>query len=341
MTSATSIITTLTLLMLILSSLSIIGLSPIVAGEDGLIIVVTFASLANDLQPLLAPGDKLYSITPPGIDPHEYQLTPNDIELLRSADIIVSTGHAPFEIEIRKLVSSGEIKATLIEIPSIEGIKILNNPVTNTPNYHMIIYDPVNYKIFIEEIAEAMARKNPSYKDYYEDKARTIVSEINALLSYSNCLDVRAVSDTPMTQYAVSWLGIKITHLLVKEHGVAATPGDIEEIKKALQNNEVDIVVVTSPESLSATKHLIELAKEYQKPVLYVPSPLVQKSILEKLHDIVSQVKNLTIGLSKTSFTQFEEDNAYSNNIIMIMASTIIASLAIIVILYMLRRRGV
>ena len=72
-------------------------------------------------------------------------MTLGDVAKLREADVIVSTTHAPFETQIVEMVKSGEIKARLVEILRIKGIKILKNPAISTPNYHWPIYDPSNY----------------------------------------------------------------------------------------------------------------------------------------------------------------------------------------------------
>ncbi|MET1100861.1 MAG: zinc ABC transporter substrate-binding protein, partial [Pyrodictiaceae archaeon] len=116
--------------------------------DKGLLIVTTFPNLVWDIKQLVCKDDRVKSIVPLGVDPHEYQLTPSDIQLLAKADIIVSTAHTPFEEDIRSLTLEGKLYATLIEIPRIPGIRILRNPVTGQPNYHMLIYDPENYKIF-------------------------------------------------------------------------------------------------------------------------------------------------------------------------------------------------
>ncbi|MEM3892849.1 MAG: hypothetical protein QXR12_02735, partial [Thermofilum sp.] len=51
-------------------------------GVGGLRIAVTFPSLYEDVKALLCEGDTVVSIAPPGVDPHEYQLSPKDVELL-------------------------------------------------------------------------------------------------------------------------------------------------------------------------------------------------------------------------------------------------------------------
>ncbi|HIP25359.1 MAG TPA: ABC transporter substrate-binding protein, partial [Archaeoglobus profundus] len=111
-------------LVVLLLSLLLLG------SAKGLTIIVTFPNLEEDIK-LVAPKDVIKSIVPVGVDPHTYQLTPDDIESLKRADVIISTAHTHFEMKIKKMVENGEIKAKLVEIPEIPGIKILKNPVTH------------------------------------------------------------------------------------------------------------------------------------------------------------------------------------------------------------------
>ncbi len=253
---------------------------------SGLNIVVTFPNLKEDIK-LIAPNDNVTSVAKPGVDPHLYQLTPNDVKMLKNADLIISTAHAPFEIEIRNLIKSGEIKAKLIEIPKIPHIKILKIPGTEIPNYHMPIYDPKNYETFLKFVANVLEEMNP--RGGYIGRAVEVCRKVDEIVAKTKKLNIKAVADTPAVQYAVSWLNVTIVHLLVKAPGVPATPKDIMDVEKAMK--DVQLVVVTN-DSI-ASKTLLRLAKEYGKPVLTIPSPIEDKSVLKKLEIISKEVSEL------------------------------------------------
>ena len=267
--------------------------APAMAGHGGVKVIVTFHNLVHDVKPLLCKGDSIDSVAPPGVDPHDYQLTPADVEKLRSADVIISTAHVPFEMRIRGLVSSGEIEARLIEIPKIPGVRLLENPETGNPNYHMPIYDPSNYKAFIEYIAKVLDGIRPECAQNYDGRAAEIVRKVNSIAAAPR-LNVVAVADTPVSQYAVSWMGVKVKYLMIKEHGAPATPVDIERIISAMKSGEVHLVVVTEPAKLKASQQLLEYAKEYGIPVLEVPSPTGERSMPEKLEDIALRARATT-----------------------------------------------
>ena len=260
--------------------------------REGLTVVSTFTSLVPDIEQLTEPGDKVIGLTPEGVDPHEYQLTPRDVSLLRSASIIVSTGHAPFEARIRELAERGELKALLIEVPEVPGLVLKRNPVLGTPNYHMPIYDPENYKAFMRYLAVKMGELRPGEKERYLLKYREIAREIDEIARSTPRLNMTAVALTPLIQYAVEWTGIKVKYLLVKEHEAPLTPEDIARIERAAEKGLINLAVTLKLDKVApASEKLKEIALKYSLKIIEVPSPLEKKTIIKKLQEIANQIK--------------------------------------------------
>ncbi|ADI31568.1 metal ABC transporter substrate-binding protein [Staphylothermus hellenicus] len=261
----------------------------------GLFIVVSFPNLISDIKQLTADNDQVVSVAPQGIDPHEYSLTPKNVEDLEKADIIISLAHAPFEKRIHDLYVEGKLKGVLVEIPYIPGIIIRENPATHMPSYHMIIYDPFNYIVFIKYVAQKMGELNPEYKTYYLNKAKEIIKNVSSIIAETPQLNIVGVADTPVTVYSVEWLGIDIRYLLIKEHGVQMTPQDLINVENGIKNKTIQAAIVTEPAVSQASKKLLELANKYSIPIIHVPSPLTQQPIPAKLAVISKEV----IGLSE------------------------------------------
>ncbi len=259
---------------------------------EGLNVIVTFSNLRYDVNLLTCPSDRVESLVPPGVDPHDYELKPEDINALEKADIIVSTAHAPFERLIEEKVASGEIKAELVEIPRL-GLRILTNPTTEQPNYHMPIYDPDNYLTFMERLSEIMARENPEcalhYREGYE-QVRERISEIKEMAPH---LNLSAVAVSPVAQYAVEWTGVKVRYLLLKERGVPATPPELAEIRRRALSGEIGIMVLVGKAKTPLNRKAMEMAEEMGIPWISVPSPLEPRSIPEKLEDVVRSLSNV------------------------------------------------
>jgi zinc/manganese transport system substrate-binding protein len=269
--------------------------------RHGLIIVVSFPNLVDDIKPLLCQGDRVYSLAPPGSDPHSYQLTVKDYRLLKEADLVITTGHAPFEVEVAKKTP----KSKLIVIPyalKASGGKILVNPNTGQENLHMPIYDPENYKIFIRIVAVKLASLNPKCKNFYLSKSKEVESEVDNLVAKAPRLNVDAVGSEPPVQYAVSWMGIHIVKFLLSEHGLSPTPSEITAVRDLLSKGEARLVVImvdSKGEPLTPVDAKLEsIAKKYNVPVLKVPAPYLPGSMLEKLKIVVSEVEGLAGRLS-------------------------------------------
>ena len=272
-------------------TVALLSLTLLLHQAHSLTVVVTFPSLQPDIQQLLCPGDRVISLVPPSVDPHAYQLKPSNIQLLQQADLIISTGHVPFEKQIEELVSKGVIRAELIIIWKIPGIRILRNPDTGQPNLHMPIYDPLNYVAFIKRVATALQRLNPGCFNVYRENAEKVIERVMEMYRSAPRLRMVAVGDAPFTVYAVDWLGLHVEALLVPEPGLPSTPEIYRRITRLL--HEGAVAVVTEPSVSKASQTLLRIAREAGAPVVYVPSPLVQKTIPEKLEYIVEQVERL------------------------------------------------
>ncbi len=258
--------------------------------DHGLRVVVTVASLLPDVKSILCKGDEVFYIAPPGVDPHSYQLTPSDIEKILRADVVVSTGHTPFEYRIRDLCKG---KCVLVEIPRIPGIRVATNPDTNQPNLHMPIYDPYNLEIFVLYLANVFAELRPSKAMCYYQNALNVVEKIASIVSKSPRLDVLAVGDLPPTQYAVEWLGIRIMYLAKPEPQAPSTGTIIDRIENAIARHVVKLIVVINGSRDSSTAMLLHLAERYGLPVVRIPPPLEERSFIDKVESIVKEVKSV------------------------------------------------
>ncbi len=281
----------LSTVLLILLAYSIIGLAD---SSEGLTVVVTIPSLVGDIEEIVCRGDSVLSIVPPGVDPHSYQLTARDYELLSRADVIVSLGHTPFEVSIRRLVEEGKINAVLVEIPKIPDIKLRVNPATGYLNLHLPVYDPGNYVVFIEYLARIMGELNPACFNIYRENALRLIGRINSIVEETPRINAGIVADTPVCQYAVEWSGARVVDLLIREHGVPATPSDIERVERLLRNGSVGLVAVISPPKAPASRRLVELAHEYGVPVLYVPSPTSPTPVIDKIENVSIQLRRMS-----------------------------------------------
>lgn len=282
-------------LLLIVSLLLAPAVPAHAATQKGLTIVATFPGLAEDLKLLACPGDRVVSLLPAGVDPHEYTLTPGDVEVLKSADLVVSTGHTSFELKIESLAASGELRGVVVNILRIPGVRVYDNPATGTPDYHMPIYDPLNYVAFVKYVSWVMAALNMAESSCYAERASSLISRVVELYTRAPYLDAKAIADFPYAVYAVSWLGVEVVGLLVKEEGVAPSPQELAEYEAMVSQRRVGLLVVTAvgSDNPAASSKLLEWSNKYKIPVLKLQSATYNGSVVSKLEFIVGQIAQI------------------------------------------------
>uniref|UniRef100_A0A7J3MXP7 ABC transporter substrate-binding protein n=1 Tax=Ignisphaera aggregans TaxID=334771 RepID=A0A7J3MXP7_9CREN len=273
-----------------------------VGTKDGVHVVVTFPFMLKDVENILCDGDTVYSLVPLGVDPHEYQITPQDFEILSKADLIISTAHTPFETNIKKLIGDGVLKAKLIEIPNIPGIKFLEHPLSGTINYHGLLMDINNYLTFIENVTNTLTFIRHDCSDVYRSKFEEIVSRARVAGVKKLLKDRVAVIDSPILQYLVNSLGAEVKHIVQIEHEVPITPKDIAKAEDVVKTYGNKTIMVVLKESI-ARASLNDIAYRYRVPFVELPNPLSYNSILgyhESVLEMISQDMMSPVPLDKS-----------------------------------------
>ncbi len=265
-------------------------------GGEAALVLTTFPGIDGDLRALLegCPGVEVRSLAPPGSDPHSYNLMPQDVELIRRASIIVSTGHAPFEERVREYAPDKTVVIT--EIP---GMKIRRLP-GGALNLHMPIYDPDNYIVFIRYISQRLASAFPQCNATIMESERSLEAKITSLKGRygGKLLGVRAVAASPLAQYAVAWLGVDIRVYLASGHGSQVSPDQAREARDILKSGGIAIIVVDSRgEPLGeASSYLLNLAEKSGAKVIRVEAPFTPTPIFRKIEQVAFEAAQVIGG---------------------------------------------
>jgi len=300
---------------------SLLELGNIVSSESTTFIIVTAPPLKGDVERVVCTGDIVISLVPPGVDIHEYQLSISNLELLKKASLIVSTGHTSFELKIKELVERGELSAILLDTLEIPGLKLSKNPVTGQLNYHMPVKDPVNYVLFISRLVEDLASLNPEKAEcYYSNYIKLIRELYTSVLVYRGDYTGLAIVDSPHSQYYVEWIGFKVVWMLKYEEDIPVTTKSLEVFREFLANNSVKVVFVA--EDFPHYSFIVEEASKYNVLVVKTPSPTSNVSILDGLKQVVEQLKNSTITETTVTSSVGVEKNTYTTTLWMMITLT-------------------
>jgi zinc transport system substrate-binding protein len=111
-------------------------------------IVAAFYPLAFAAQQLAPPGTQIVNLTPPGVEPHDLELSPKSVAKLHSADLVILLGHG-FQPEVEAAAGHGSRVLRLLDSPG------LNRFPDNDPHVWL---DPVRYTLLVRRIAAALHR---------------------------------------------------------------------------------------------------------------------------------------------------------------------------------------
>ncbi|WP_457751802.1 metal ABC transporter solute-binding protein, Zn/Mn family [Thermococcus sp.] len=261
-------------LVIIMIILLLIPLTGTVSAESQKpLVVTTISPLAGIVTDAFGDSVRVEYIIPPGADPHEYQLTTSQIELLQKADVIVTTGgHLPIEKKIAELQKEGVIRGRALFIDDYKrnGFRYLKEHWYNDKdNPHGVWADPYNALAIAKATEEALMQADPANAETYEVDYESFKERVlSIVLSYRALVkeNTTAVIQMPPDQYAIEWLGIKAVAAIKPEEEVPAIGVD-SLVKTAMKTSMVVYTRESSDQLKSAAK---ELAAKSGKPTAEV-----------------------------------------------------------------------
>lgn len=236
------------------------------------LIVVSIPPLAEIVREAFGESVEVVYLIPLGADPHQAQLTTQQIEQIKKATIIVTSGgHLPIEQNIRELKKAGDIKARVLWIDDYqrEGFSYLEKRWMEGKNEHGIWLDPRNGLAIARAVKKALIEKDPLNAGVYEKKFQTFEERIITIMNSYKVLigklnkNVTAIIEMPSMQYAVEWLGVRSIEAIKPEEEYPAK--SIDELLTSSENFDLIVYSTNSPEQLKIAAE--DLAKRSGKPL--------------------------------------------------------------------------
>ncbi len=267
-------------------------------------IVVSFPAYDQVLKEAFPQAEVILLTRDAASDPHQYQLTPADLQLLYSLtekDVIISTAHAPFELKIAELAKEGKIKAYVIDVRTFQLYLTWDNRLVKLEdeehgevdhedhehgpvNIHDHgIYPPNVFKL-VEEVSWRTGLQ-PN-KEFLER-----LRALNA--TYCCRFGGRAVALTPAAQYLLHWLGFRDVVVLVKEPGVPPSPADLQKALQYVRDGAPAVAVAVSGGALRIVDQFLQKAKEMGIQPKIITSDF-SKGYLSALENATRQIAEST-----------------------------------------------
>jgi ABC-type Zn uptake system ZnuABC Zn-binding protein ZnuA len=137
--------------------------------------IIAVESFLGDIAQNVA-GDRLKidTLIPIGVDPHVYELTPQDLRKLMDAQLIIANG-AGLESWLQKAISNAGGSATIIK--AADGLVSRSAPEED-PHFWL---DPTKVIQYVKNIRDGLTLVDPSGKDIYARNAEAYSAQLTTL----------------------------------------------------------------------------------------------------------------------------------------------------------------
>lgn len=244
-------------------------------------------------------GDTIESslIIPPGIEPHDFDPTINQIQTISSADVLVYNGLG-IENWLTKIGPPHKIDAS-------NGVNVSYFDSRNMTLDPHVWLDPVLAKKQVENIRDGLISIDPSNKDTYNSNADSFLAELDELDrtirdQLESCIKKDFISFHNSFSYFAKRYGL--TQHSITESGPEAevTPARLAEIINVAKNLGLNVIYT---EELMDPRYAQVIAQEIPNGKVLVLSPIegltkneqiAGTGYIDKMHE---DIRNLSMGL--------------------------------------------
>ncbi len=238
---------------------------PLFSEENAISIVATTSMIADTVRSIGQGYVKVKGLMGPGIDPHSYRHTRNDIVSMTKADLTLRHG-LDLEAQMEDFFADLSRKRSVVAVTNtINPKKLLDYP-GQTGRYDPHVWmDPILWSLVTDQIALALSKAKPAKKDEFQTSATNYKSVLNELNNYAkNVLStVPSKSRVLITAHdAFGYFGKTYGFEVIGVQGISTNSEAglyrIKEIVDLLVEREISAVFVESSVSDRNMRALIE-----------------------------------------------------------------------------------
>ena len=254
-------------------------------GKDKLKIVTSIAPLAYFIENIGGDRVDVTTLIPPGGNPHTYEPTPRQMNILSRADLFVKAGSGiEFELmwmgKIESLnknmpVCDSSKGIILIDTDDHEDDQVEEHEQEDIHSHHgrkdpHIWLSPVNAIIISENIKTSLSEIDPEYSDYYYKNLSSLINDLKALKqTISNSL--KDISKRQIFIFHPAWAyfarDFDFKQIPVEFSGREPTPKRLGKLIKRAKKEDIK-VIFSSPQFSKKSAEVI--AREIKGKVLFI-----------------------------------------------------------------------
>jgi zinc transport system substrate-binding protein len=136
-------------------------------------ITTSFYPLFFFTKEIVADRADVYTVTPSGSEPHDYEPTPQDMANIESSDLLIINGgrFEPWATNVRAILSSSRV--SVVAVQEEMGFSSESDP--------HIWLNPRIAKKEVDVITRAVARRDPRAREYYERNAAVLKVKLDSV----------------------------------------------------------------------------------------------------------------------------------------------------------------
>lgn len=204
------------------------------------------------------------NLTPPGVEPHDLELAPDDIETIATADVLVYLGGG-FQPAVEDALAETDGALLVNALDAVDTVPAPPGEAEEglTVDPHVWL-DPARFEQVVEEVAGALSEADPANEATYRSNAEAYVAELATLdeefrTGLSDCQRTTIVTSHEAFAYLADSYGL--TEVAIAGLSPEAEP-DAQQIADLLDLVEQQGVTTIFAEELVSPKVAETLANE-------------------------------------------------------------------------------
>lgn len=247
------------------------------AKAEKLKVVTSFTVIADMATQVAGDAAEVVSITKPGAEIHNYQVTPGDIRRAQGADLIFYNG-LNLELWFDKFFRHFEQVPVVVVSHGVIPISIHSGPYTGKPNPHAWM-SLSNAMIYIDNIRDALSQYDPVNAQQYAHNAARYKAQLAAELTPLKAQLAKVpeqhrwlVSSEGAFSYLAQDLGLKELYLWPINADGQGTPQQVSRVIDTIKANDISVIFSESTVSANPAKQVARETGIHYGGKLYVDS---------------------------------------------------------------------
>ena len=233
------------------------------AEDDRVSVVASFYPLAEAASRVGGDLVSVENLTPPGVEPHDLELAPDDIEAIANADVIVYLGGG-FQPAVEDALAEAEHAVTVDALMAVAPHTAPASEAEGLTVDPHVWLDPARFEEIARAVAGALSEADPANEATYTANAQAYVAEVAALdedfrTGLSDCERTTIVTSHEAFGYLADAYGLTQVGILGLSPDAEPDPRRLAELRDLVEREGVTTIFA---EELVSPKVAETLANE-------------------------------------------------------------------------------